>query len=467
MQNSTHKSIALIIASLSSFSNAFMTTAINIALPSIGREFAVDTILLSWAVTSFLLTITMLLVPLGKASDIYGRKKFFLYGSIIFALASLLCAVSPSITLLIIFRIMQGCGAALVMGTSVAILSSVFPPGERGRALGISLAATYIGLSAAPSLGGILTQQFGWRSVFLVTVPLSLLLVILVIWKVKEEWADAQGEKLDYTGSLIYGISLTALIYGLTLVPQMWGTWLIISGLAGLLLFIHWEMKVKNPVLNVRLFSRNKAFALSNLAALTNYSSTYALSFLLSLYLQYIKGLDPQSAGFVLVSQPLIVAIASPFTGRLSEKVEAKILASWGLGFIAAGLVPLVFISTRTPLFFIVASIMTMGLGLAFFVSPNTNAIMSSVQRNYYGVASAALNTMRLTGQLFSMSIAMVIFALNIGQAQITPENHHLFLASIRTIFIIFALVCGGGIMASVARGKVNSKTESPVRPLS
>ncbi|HAP32300.1 MAG TPA: MFS transporter, partial [Firmicutes bacterium] len=422
---------------------------------------------LSWAVTSFLLTITMLLVPLGKAADIYGRKKFFLCGGIIFTLASLLCAVSPSITLLIIFRIMQGCGAALLMGTAVAILSSVFPPGERGRALGISLAATYIGLSAAPSLGGIVTQQFGWRSVFLVTVPLSLLLIILVIWKVKEEWADAKGEKLDYTGSIIYGISLTAMVYGLTLVPQTWGIWFIVTGLAGLLFFIRWEMKVKNPVLNVRLFTRNKAFALSNLAALTNYSSTYALSFLLSLYLQYIKGLDPQSAGFALVSQPLIVAIASPFTGRLSEKIEARILASWGLGFIAAGLVSLVFISTGTSLFFIVASIMVIGIGLAFFVSPNTNAIMGSVQRNYYGVASATLNTMRLTGQLFSMSIAMVIFALSIGQAKITPENHHLFLDSIRTILIIFVLLCGVGITASVARGKVNSEADSPLRQLS
>lgn len=251
MQNSTHKSVALILASLSSFSNAFMTTAINIALPSIGREFSVDAILLSWAVTSYLLTITMLLVPLGKAADIYGRKKFFLFGSIIFTLASLLCAASPSIALLIGLRVIQGCGAAMLIGTGMAILSSVYPPGERGRALGINLAATYIGLSAAPLLGGILTQQFGWRSIFLVTVPLTLLLTILVSWKVKEEWADARGEKLDYPGSLVYGFSLTAIIYGLTLVPQVWSIWFIITGLAGLLLFIYWEMKVKNPVLRV------------------------------------------------------------------------------------------------------------------------------------------------------------------------------------------------------------------------
>lgn len=464
MQGSTSKNVALILSGLASFSNAFMTTAINIALPSIGREFAADTILLSWTVTSFLLTITMLLVPLGKAADIYGRKKFFLYGAIIFALASLLCAVSPSITLLIIFRVMQGCGATLLMGTSVAILSSVFPPGERGRALGISLAATYIGLSAAPSLGGIMTLHLGWRSVFLVTVPLSLLLIILVIWKVKEEWADAKGETMDYTGSVIYGISLTAMIYGLTLVPQTLGIWLVLIGLAGLLFFINWEMKIKNPVLDIRLFTRNKTFALSNVAAMSNYSATYALSFLLSLYLQFIKGLDPQTAGFVLLCQPLIVAIASPFTGKLAEKIEARILASWGLGFIAAGLVPLSFITSQTSIFFIISSITVIGLGLALFVTPNTHAIMGSVQKNSYGVASAALNTMRLTGQLFSMSVAMVIFAITIGQAKITPENHHLFLDSIRTIFIIFALFCGGGIIASVARGKVNSHAESPLK---
>ncbi len=466
MHDDVNKTIALIVINLSTFSTAFMTSSINIALPSIGREFLVDAILLGWVVTSYLLTTTMLLVPLGKAADIYGRKKFFLYGIIFFTLSSLLCSISPSIALLLCFRVIQGIGSALLLGTGVAILTSVFPPGERGRALGINVATTYIGLSMAPALGGMLTQHLGWKSVFLVNVPIGLLIILLVFWKVKGEWTEAErGEKLDFTGSLIYCFGLIALMYGLTLLPEMRGIWFIVLGMVGILLFVRWEMRVKNPILNMRLFTQNRVFALSNLAALINYSATFALGLLLSLYLQYIKGLDPQNAGFVLVSQPMIMALVSPFAGRLSERIEPRILASCGMAIIVAGLIPLVLISDQTSLLFIIACLMVLGFGFALFSSPNMNAIMSSVQKNFYGAASATLATMRLTGQLFSMGIVMVIFAVSMGQVQITPEYYSLFLSSIKTIFIIFTLLCCSGIFASLARGKMSDMTDSPLHP--
>ncbi len=465
MQTNVNKTIALLVINISTFSSAFMTSAIHIALPTIGAEFLADTVLLGWLVTAYLLTTAILLVPLGKASDIYGRKKYFLYGISLFTLSSFLSAISPSLALLFAFRIIQGVGTALLLGTGVAMLSSIFPPGERGRALGINVAVTYIGLSMAPALGGILTQYFGWRSIFLFNVPLGLLMILLVLWKVKGEWAEAAGEKLDYAGSFIYSFTVIFIIYGLTLIPEIRGLWFIIPGLAGLLLFIHWELKIKNPILNIHLFTQNRVFALSNLSALINYSSTYALGFMLSLYLQYIKGLDPQYAGFVLVSQPMMMALFSPFTGRLSERIEPRILASSGMAIVVAGLIPLAFISGQTSLYYIIACLMVLGFGFAVFSSPNMNAIMSSVEKNYYGVASATLATMRLTGQLFSMAIVMVVFAINMGQTQITPAYHSLFLLSSRTIFIIFALLCFGGIFASLARGKLNDQKDSPIHP--
>ncbi|MEW5921761.1 MAG: MFS transporter [Bacillota bacterium] len=460
-----NKTIALLVINLSTFATAFMSSSINIALPSIGSEFRVDAILLGWVVTAYLLTTAMLLVPLGKAADIYGRKKSFIFGSAVFTLSSLLCSVAPSIAFLLGFRVLQGIGGAMLLGTGVAILSSVFPAGERGKALGINVGITYMGLSTAPALGGILTQHLGWKSIFLVNVPLGLLIIVLTLWKIKGEWAEAAGKKLDYAGSVIYGLGLIAMMYGLRLLPQLQGVWFIVLGLAGIVLFILWEMRIKNPILNMRLFTQNRVFALSNLAALLNYSATFALGFLLSLYLQYIKGLDPQNAGFVLVSQPAMMALVSPFAGRLSERIEPRILSSCGMAIIVVGLIPLSLISENTPLPFIIACLMVLGFGFAIFSSPNMNAIMSSVQKNYYSVASATLATMRLCGQLFSMATVMVIFAVNIGQAQITPEYHSMFIYSIKTAFTIFILLCCGGIFASLARGKLSDIVERPLHP--
>ena len=321
--------------------------------------------------------------------------------------------------------------------------------------LGINVAAIYLGLSLGPSFGGILTQQFGWRSIFLVNVPLGIVVIYFVATKLKQEWAEAQGERFDLAGALIYSGMLVALMYGFSLLPAQAGMVLIIAGLAGIVLFILWERKAESPLLNMNLFFGNPAFAFSNLAALINYSATFAVTFLMSLYLQYIKGLTPQQAGMVLVFQPVVMAVFSPFAGRLSDKIEPRVVASIGMGFTAVGLVLFTFLESETPLAYIIAGLVLLGFGFALFSSPNTNAVMSSVERRFYGVGSATLGTMRLIGQMLSMGIAMVIFALHIGSARITPEYYPQFLTSTKTAFIIFAALCFGGIFASLARGKV------------
>ena len=453
--NTVNKRTALLIATLSSFLTPFMGSSVNIALPSIGKEFAMDAVLLSWVATAYLLAAAMFLVPFGKIADIQGRKKIFAYGILVYTLASLLCALSTSAIWLIGCRILQGIGSAMIFGTGVAILTSVFPVGERGRALGINVAATYTGLSVGPVLGGFLTQHFGWRSIFLANVPLGLVIIPLVVWKLQGEWAAAKGEKFDFAGSAVYGLSLVVIMYGFSLVPALPGAWLILIGVLGILAFVRWEIRVGSPVLNMSLFRNNTVFAFSNLAALINYSATSAVGFLLSLYLQYIKALSPQNAGLVLVSQPVMMAIFSPLAGRLSDRIEPRIVASVGMALTTIGLTPFVFLNEQTPLGFIVASLVLLGFGFALFSSPNTNAVMSSVENRFYGVASATLGTMRLTGQMLSMGIAMLILAIYVGKVQITAEYYALFLTSMKTAIAIFAALCFLGIFASLARGKV------------
>ena len=442
---------ALLVATLASFFTPFMASAINIALPSIGLEFGADAILLSWIPTAYLLAAAVFAVPFGRIADIHGMKKIFIYGIIIFTVATFLSGAAPSIISLIVFRVLQGIGSAMIFVTGLAIITSVYPPKERGKAIGINVASVYIGLSMGPVLGGILTQYLGWRSIFYVIIPLGLLVIALTALKVKGEWAECKGEKFDTSGSIIYGIALIMLMYGFSMLPGETGIILLILGIIGILAFVLFELRVKNPVFEVRLF-KNITFGFSSLAALINYSSTFAVVFLLSLYLQYIKGLDPQFAGIVLVAQPVVMAITSPIAGRLSDRFSPGLIASIGMAITAISLFCFIFLDNNSSFEFIIAVLLVLGFGLGLFSSPNTNAIMGSVKKRFYGVASATVGTMRLIGQMLSMGVAMLIFSIFIGNVQIVPGNYPALLTSIKVAFTIFTILCFIGIFASLAR---------------
>ncbi len=452
---------ALLVATLASFLTPFMGSSLNVALPTLGAEFGMDAITLSWVPTSYLLAAAMCLVPFGRLADIYGRKRLFLYGVSVYTVTSLVCALAGSTIVLIGSRILQGIGGAMMLGIGVAILTSVFPATQRGRVLGFNSAAVYLGLSLGPFIGGYLTQQLGWRSIFLVNLPLGTLMVFAVLWRLKGAWAEARGAKLDIAGSLVYSTALITVMYGFSLLPGASGAGLIAAGVVAMGLFVRLEAKAESPMLDTRLFRVNRVFAFSNLAALINYSATFAVGFLLSLYLQYIKGLTPQQAGVVLVAQPAVMALGSPYAGRLSDRVEPRILASWGMALIVAGLLVFAFLSAATPLGVIIGGLLILGLGFALFSSPNTNAVMSSVDRSLYGVAGATLATMRMTGQMLSIGIAMLIFALLMGRVQITPDSSSRFLTSVNVAFGVFAALCVCGVFASLARGKVRKRPSS------
>jgi EmrB/QacA subfamily drug resistance transporter len=458
------KRIALIIATVASFITPFMASSVNIALPAIGKEFAMTVVALGWVPTAYLLAAAMLIVPLGKMADMYGRKRIFLAGMVIHTAASVICAVASSAALLIAMRIVQGIGAAMIFSTSIAIVTSIYPAGERGRALGITAAAVYLGLSLGPVIGGYLTQRLGWRSIFLVAALLGALGVTLIFWKLKGEWAESRGERFDAAGALVFALSLAALMYGFSRLPSSGGAWLTLIGAAGIAAFVLWERRAANPLIHMDLFARNRVFAFSNVAALINYSASFAVTFLMSLYLQYIKALDPQEAGSILVAQPAVMAVLSPFAGRLSDRVESRVVASIGMALTGAALFMFMFIGPFTTLAAIVANLMLLGLGLALFSSPNTNAVMGSVETPFYGVASATLATMRMTGQMLSMGIAMLVFAVNIGSVQITDERHGAFLASLRTVFVIFSVMSVAGVFASLARGAARGRDARRLR---
>ncbi len=414
-----------------------------------------DAILLGWVSTAYLLATAIFLVPFGKIADIYGRKRIFTFGIVIFTLASVGSAISNSSMMLICFRILQGIGSAGIYCIGAAILTSIFPSKELGKVLGINVAAVYLGASFGPFLGGFLTRYFGWRSIFLINVFLGSIVIVFIIWKLKGEWREEEEKRFDLAGSMIYIIALLFIMYGFSHLSAMLGVWLILPGALGILAFIKWETKIESPVLDISLFRNNRVFALSNLATLINYSATFAVTFLLSLYLQYIKELTPENAGLILLPQPIVQAFFSPFAGRLSDRIEPRIVASVGMALTGVGLFFLAVLDEKATLGFIVASLVLLGFGFALFSVPTINAVMSSVENRFYGVASGMLGTMRSMGMVFSMGITILIFSIYIGDVQIAPETYPVFLRCMKLAFTFFAVLCFGGIFASLARGKV------------
>ena len=461
----TFKNSVLLVSTFAAFLVPFLTSAVNLALPSIGKELHANAISLGWVISSFILTSAIFLLPFGRLGDIIGRKKVFTLGILLFTVSTFLILFAHSIISLIILRIFQGFSSAMIFGTSMAILTSVFQPGERGRAIGINITATYLGLSLGPVIGGLLTHYLGWRSIFAFLVPFGIISLILIQRKIKIEWAEAVGEKFDWRGSIIYGIALASFMWGFSKLPSSLGWICIIIALLMAAVFLIFENKVSNPVFDIRLIMRNRVFAFSGIAALINYSATSAIGFFISLYLQYLKGLDARTAGLIMISQPIAMTLLSPVAGKLSDKRNPGAIASIGMGITASGLILFCFITEATPDYFIVLLLLLMGIGFGLFSSPNSNAIMSSVEKRHLGVASGVVGTMRMVGQMMSMGIAMMLISLYIGKKSINPSTYPGLISAMRTGFIIFSILSVLGIFASLARhGKMGNESSEKSR---
>jgi len=453
-ETQVNRSILLAVILISSFFNPFMGSAVNIALPSIGQKFSMNAVSLSWIAMGFLLFSAVMLVPFGKLADIIGRRKMLLYGNYFFILTTLLCAFSVSGHMLIVARCLQGIGSAMILSSGMAIVISAFPPEKRGRIIGLSTSAVYVGLSAAPLLGGILTQSLGWQSLFFINALAGILIIAGIIWGVRSEWAEARNDRFDFAGSVVYVLSMSSLMYGFSQLPGKTAAILTLAGSIGLVYFILMELRVKVPVLNIGLFRNNRIFAFSNLAALINYAATFGITFVLSLYLQNVRGLNPRDAGLIMVTQPVVMAVVASISGRMSDRIDSRILSSLGMAIIVGGLISLAFLATDTGNLYLFITLFVLGFGFGMFSSPNTNSVMSSVEKRYLGIASATLGTMRLTGQMFSMAIATMAIHIFIGDSAIGKTNIPEFMQSVRIIFIVFAVLCLLGVFASLARGK-------------
>jgi EmrB/QacA subfamily drug resistance transporter len=446
---------ALLVVSLSSFIMPLMLSSVNIAIPSIAVTMNADAILLSWVSTAYLLTSAVFLLPFGKLADIVGRKKIYLTGMLIITFASLCASTSQSIVQLITWRIMQGMGAAMLFATGIAILSAVFPAEKRGSAIGVTVSAVYFGLVCGPLFGGWLTQHFSWRSVFIIHVPVAVFVIVVAWNRLEEVYPGQRDQKFDFFGSVIYAITILSLMTGLSFLPSEKGIFLLLLSAISLFCFLRYESRIAHPLLEVGIFRGNRILTFSCLASLILYSSSFGLSFLMSLYLQNIKGLSAQIAGLIMIMQPTVMALFSVPSGRLSDRFEPRYLTVSGMCCISIGLALLTQIQANTSLNYILGCLFLTGLGFALFSSPNTNAIMGSVEKKYLGVVAGTVSTTRVLGQMFSMAIVTLAFALLMGNNPLVPENYPALFKSIQLSLFTACGLTIVGIYLSMARGNV------------
>lgn len=430
-----------------------MLSALGIALPSIGLEFSATGADLGLINMTYILANAMLLLPVGRFADIHGRKKVFLSGIIVMTAATVALGFSSSVIWLICFRFIQGIGGAMITSTSFAILTSVFPPEKRGQAMGIVVSGVYLGISLGPTLAGVVVEHLGWRWIFYCAVPIQLLIMAVAFTFMKGEWADAKGKKFDLLGSLLYMMGLAGVILGSLGKAQIPGTsYLLFVGIAAIVSFLVVELKVSFPIVPLLKIVKNRVFALSNIASFLNYAAAFSVSFFFSLYLQIIKGFSPQAAGFILVVQPLIQAVIAPMAGKLSDKFSPAPIATVGMALCTLAIGGAATINEETSLPVIYGILIFMGFGFGIFSTPNSSAIMGSVDKMDFGMASSMLATMRTVGMLVSMTVTTGLLAHYIGEQEVSLQTMPEFIQTMQTAMMIFAFAGILAIFCSMGR---------------
>ena len=414
-----------------SFINPFTSSALTTALPDIGTAYGASEMALSWVIETFLIVSTITIMPVSKMADRWGKRRIFLIGVLLFCCSSLSVFFVSSIMALLVIRVLQGLASACIFATNMAIISLVTNPQRRGRAMGFTIAAVYSGLSFGPVLGGFFSYYLNWQAIFYFIALVCAIVYLLSLRYMKEEWI---------VNAVMTGLSELA----------VWdvGKYLLTAGLLAFGVFLYREWHTASPVLPVRIFSGNRVFSFSSLAAMLNYCATFGISFLLSIYLQRVMGMNARDTGLILLMQPVFMAVLSPVTGTLSDKISPSVLASSGMVFITAGLATLTYTVTHPLFICIIAALVIIGIGFSLFTAPNNNAIMGSVTPQYYGAASSVVGTVRLIGQVLSVAIITLILSQN-QNGTVSWLTAHIQLA-----FLIFTILCAIGIIPSAIRNK-------------
>lgn len=444
---------ALFVAMVTSFMAPFMSAALNLSVTDISTQFNAPVGISTWVVNAYTLSTAAFSACMGSLADLRGRRKMILVGCIAFAATSALCALSPSIYLLVAFRFLTGVSAAVVLAANVPLMLLYFAPQVKGRMLGISVSAVFVGLALGPTLGGVLNDTLGWRAIFVLGIVLSMLAFAFCL-RLKDDSKEASAS-FDHRGNTLYVIAIMLLMLGLTeLTTQQWGPLVLCAGVLALVVFVLFEWRCERPMLHVRLFAQSRAYGFSNLATMLNFAAVFAVSYTMAIYLQNVKGLDAAVAGLILIAQPLAQVVLAPVSGRLSDRFAPAAIATVGVALCTCSLGMLLTLNADTPLWFIVTALVVLGIGLGAFSAPNNNAILSCVDRSHYSEANATVSTMRGIGQTASLAFASLMLSSSLGSTIFSESDPQVLTAAIAQIMFVCFVLSVLTIAASLVRNK-------------
>jgi EmrB/QacA subfamily drug resistance transporter len=448
---------------------------LSVSLPVIMAEFDAEVAVAGWILLIYTLVTGSLYLPGGKLADIAGRKKVFVAGFLLYTANSALAGFCQSAGQLIAFRAIQGIGSALMVGNTFAMVTELFPPKERGRALGISGGtSSALGFTLGPILGGFITHAFGWRYIFYVTAFLGLIgsLAALLILREEAPPEERKGEPFDFTGGAVFALGLSLLFLAMTSVqggswrsPLVWGEFL--AALAVLAFFAWWESRFSHPLLDLRLF-RIPDFVAGNVARFADFASAGMHTLMMPLFLQLTLGLDPFRAGLLMSPTPLMLAILSPLSGRLSERMDPRRLSGAGLALMGLSLVSIALLQQESGSLDVIARLALLGVGVGLYQTPNNHFLMNSIPRDRLGVASSFLSMIRSVGQSVGTAVATAVVSATLlalaGQTTLQelrsaapvrgePSLVAAFIQGYRYVYLIAALFCFCGAAASLAGG--------------
>lgn len=449
--NNRRKWLVLVAIGASTFMTALDTSVVNTVLPVIRQSFNSQIATIEWVVTIYLLIVSGLLLSFGRLGDLRGHKPIFMLGFGIFILSSALCGMSPSAQALIAFRGMQALGAAMLAANSPAILTKNFPASQRGQALGLQSTMTYLGLTVAPSFGGLLTDWLSWRAVFYINVPVGLLAYLLSWRFIPKDPHSENPERFDLAGAFLFMTGLMLLLFGLNQ-GHSWG-WksasilgILLLSLCSLFTFIIIEARKANPMLDISLFKR-RTFSASTLSAIINYIALFSILFLLPFYLLQGRGLTPSQAGLLLSTQPLIMAVVAPISGTLSDRIGTRLPCVIGMVLLATGAYLLSRLGPNSAYIHVTLALGIVGLGTGIFISPNNSALMGSAPQHRQGIAAGVLATARSTGMVLGIGLAGAIFTTVLTQSQ---SVNSLFAATHASFLFASGIALAGVITASI-----------------
>lgn len=441
--------LMVIISFITSFFTVFVSNGVIIAVPNIAQTFAMTNTVQNWIPTIVVLTMALFTVPAGQICGKIGSKKTFVLGHSLFLVSLLGCIFAFSAESFLFFRFVQGVGGAFANVAEMALIVLAISKESRGKALGIIIGGVYLGTSAAPVICGFLTDLFGWKSIFFVSIPFITFCILMMIFKFDADWITSPDDRFDLIGTLFYMSGIFMFIYGFTELNTVFGAVLTVVGLVVLVVFVLFELRQKTPVLNVNLF-RNKPFTYYNIAGLCGYFAVMVLSTIFNYYFQYVKGWSASLTGLILIISPVVMSITAPNSGRLSDRIHPQKIAGIGMALTGIALSILVFVDAGTSIYVVVLAMVLQALGMGLFSGPNMNAIMSSVPQKQAPHASASQLTIRAIGQTMSLGLLTLVFSWVMGDLILSTQYAGMVVTSSKIICGICVIACVVAVITSV-----------------